>query len=118
MNSTVVVPRIIHQTWKTADVPKWADHARKCVSLAASCLLRSSRQCGHLRLQLEKAFTIPFGVRLKPSTYVRCRECLRLHPGYEYKFWTDASARQMIAEGYPEYLPMYDGYKYGIQVSL
>lgn len=29
MNSTVVVPRIIHQTWKTEDVPEIWLHARK-----------------------------------------------------------------------------------------
>lgn len=29
MNSTVVVPRIIHQTWKTAQVPKIWHHARQ-----------------------------------------------------------------------------------------
>jgi mannosyltransferase OCH1-like enzyme len=71
MNSTVVVPRIIHQTWKTADVPDIWHHARK--------------------------------------------ECQRLHPGYEFKLWTDASAREMISEDYPEYLALYDGYKYNIQ---
>jgi hypothetical protein len=48
---------------------------------------------------------------------MRRRECQRLHPGYEFKLWTDASAREMIAKDYPEYLQMYDGYKYGIQVS-
>lgn len=45
-----------------------------------------------------------------------CRECQRLHPGYEFKLWTDASARELIAKEYPEYLAMYDGYGYGIQV--
>ena len=29
MNSTVVVPRIIHQTWKTDDVPEEWQHARR-----------------------------------------------------------------------------------------
>ena len=43
---------------------------------------------------------------------------MRLHPGYEFKLWTDASAREMVAEDYPEYLQMYDGYGYGIQVGL
>lgn len=54
--------------------------------------------------------------RLNCCVYVLRRECQRLHPGYEFKLWTDASAREMIAEDYPEYLAMYDGYKYGIQV--
>lgn len=44
------------------------------------------------------------------------RECQRLHPGYEFKLWTDASARELVETEYPEYLEMYDGYGYGIQV--
>jgi len=71
MNSSLVVPLIIHQTWKTADVPKEWEHARS--------------------------------------------ECHRLHPGYEFKLWTDASARELVAEDYPDYLDMYDRYEFGIQ---
>lgn len=41
--------------------------------------------------------------------------CQRLHPDYEFKLWTDASARKMIADSYPDYLAMYDGYKHNIQ---
>ncbi len=46
------------------------------------------------------------------------RECQRLHPGYEFKLWTDKSARDMIAADYPKFLDMYDGYGYGIQVAF
>ena len=115
MNSTVVVPRIIHQTWKTADVPDIWHHARKCVcmQLHASC-------CQFIAPKSAKCQASMRSVRLhelNASVHLLRRECQRLHPGYEFKLWTDASARKMIAEDYPEYLAMYDGYKYGIQVS-
>jgi mannosyltransferase OCH1-like enzyme len=54
---------------------------------------------------------------VSPGAPVAHRECQRLHPGYEFKLWTDASARELVAKEYPEYLQMYDGYGYGIQVS-
>ena len=31
---------------------------------------------------------------------------MRLHPGYEFKLWTDESARELVAEDYPDYLDM------------
>lgn len=33
----------------------------------------------------------------------------------EYMLWTDATARQFIAEKYPAFLPTFDGYEYNIQ---
>ncbi|OCH87495.1 glycosyltransferase family 32 protein [Obba rivulosa] len=41
-----------------------------------------------------------------------CRDMMR---DYEYKLWTDASARELIAEEYPWFLDTFDGYKYPIQ---
>ncbi len=32
-------------------------------------------------------------------------------------FWTDESARQLVAEHYPWFLHTYDGYPYAIQVG-
>ncbi len=37
------------------------------------------------------------------------------HPDWEIRLWTDASMRQMMAEDYPDYLALYDGYDRGIQ---
>lgn len=71
MNSSLVVPRIIHQTWKDENVPDIWSHARA--------------------------------------------ECQRTHPGYDFQLWTDATAREMIVESYPDYVAMYDGYKHNIQ---
>ena len=116
MNSTVVVPRIIHQTWKTADVPDIWHHARKWVPvwLHSAMPPSSSHLCACVQCQTASAVSVH---ALTSSTHVLHRECQRLHPGYEFKLWTDASAREMIAEDYPEYLALYDGYKYNIQVS-
>ncbi|KAK9240060.1 nucleotide-diphospho-sugar transferase [Lipomyces kononenkoae] len=40
--------------------------------------------------------------------------CLRSHPDFEYKLWTDESARQFIADEYPWFLPTYDSYPHNI----
>jgi mannosyltransferase OCH1-like enzyme len=65
-----MIPRIIHQTWKTADVPErwraWQQSWRK------------------------------------------------YHPDYEYRYWTDSDNRAFIAESYPGFLPIYDGYRLGV----
>ncbi|EMD40785.1 glycosyltransferase family 32 protein [Gelatoporia subvermispora B] len=41
--------------------------------------------------------------------------CRDMMPDYEYKLWTDASAREFIAEEYPWFLDTFDGYTYPIQ---
>jgi mannosyltransferase OCH1-like enzyme len=118
MNSTVVVPRIIHQTWKTADVPDIWHHARKRVSvrLHASCSHLLVSDASMRTMSSEHMLSVSLHL-LNAGMHVLRRECQRLHPGYEFKLWTDASAREMIAKDYPEYLTLYDGYKYNIQVS-
>jgi mannosyltransferase OCH1-like enzyme len=35
----------------------------------------------------------------------------RLHPGWTYRFWTDATARAFVAEHYPEFFATYDAYR-------
>lgn len=37
------------------------------------------------------------------------------HPDWEYWFWTDDSARELIADKFPEYLSMFDSYTEGIR---
>jgi mannosyltransferase OCH1-like enzyme len=65
-----MIPRIIHQTWKTHEVPeRWL------------AWQRSWRES---------------------------------HPAYEYRYWTDADNREFMAGHYPEFLPIYDGYKLGV----
>jgi hypothetical protein len=39
---------------------------------------------------------------------------LRQHPRWEYRFWTDADNRKLIATYYPELLSMYDSYPLNI----
>ncbi len=66
------IERIIHQTWKTRDIPRhiyreeWMDSWR------------------------------------------------RHHPDWEYRLWTDADNRRLIAEDFPWFLETYDGYPAGI----
>ena len=36
------------------------------------------------------------------------------HPDYEYRFWTDDQNRALVARVFPDFLPVYDGYKIGV----
>src|SRR6201995_1444549 len=62
-----MIPKIIHQSWKVAEVP--------------------------LRWQ-------PFQASWRAN-----------HPGYEYMYWTDEANRAFVATHFPQFLPVYDGYK-------
>jgi hypothetical protein len=65
------VPRILHQTWKTEDVPaQWLRSADSWKSM---------------------------------------------HPGWQFRLWTDEANRAFVAEHYPELLATYDGYAFAIQ---
>ncbi len=39
----------------------------------------------------------------------------RLNPGYEYRLWTDGDNREFIRDRYPDFLPIYDGYRHPIE---
>jgi mannosyltransferase OCH1-like enzyme len=39
----------------------------------------------------------------------------KLHPEYEYMFWTDKGIRSYIKQNYPDFLKLHDSYKYNIQ---
>ncbi|RMD40658.1 hypothetical protein DV735_g4487, partial [Chaetothyriales sp. CBS 134920] len=41
--------------------------------------------------------------------------CIKLHPDYEYKLWTDDMSLEFIATEYPWFLATFKGYKYPIQ---
>ncbi|KAH9899933.1 nucleotide-diphospho-sugar transferase [Cubamyces lactineus] len=43
------------------------------------------------------------------------QECRDMMPDYEYMLWTDASAREFIAQHYSWFLDTFDNYKYTIQ---
>ncbi len=38
-----------------------------------------------------------------------------LHPGWAYRLWTDADNRELIANSFPDYLDIYDGFEHPIQ---
>ena len=65
------IPRVIHQTWKDAQVPEaWR----------------------------------PFQASWR-----------RAHPGWQYRLWTDADNRRLIAEHHAWFLPVYDAFARDIQ---
>jgi len=66
----VKIPQIIHQTWKTNDVPScWRDYQRK----------------------------------------VR-----QLHPGWEYRLWTDVDNDAFVRQEFPGFYPVYAGFERNI----
>lgn len=51
-----------------------------------------------------------------PARYLRYRErALAMHPQWEHRFWTEATARGFLSDRYPSFLPLYDAYPYRIQ---
>ncbi len=49
-------------------------------------------------------------------TWITARDaCLQWHPNYEYKFWNDSSAEQLIEKEYPWFLETWKSYSYPIQ---
>ena len=38
----------------------------------------------------------------------------RHHPGFEYRLWTDDDNRAFVARQFPEFLPVYDGYRHPV----
>ncbi len=65
------IPRILHQTWKSVDVPSHWQHWRE--------------------------------------------SWLALHPGWQYRLWTDEDNRALVASRYPWFLRTYDGFDRPIQ---
>ncbi|CAF0722302.1 unnamed protein product [Rotaria sp. Silwood1] len=52
----------------------------------------------------------------KHPKWIAAREaCLKWHPNYEYKFWTDTSAKKLLEEEYPWFLETWKNYWYPIQ---
>ncbi|KAI4268757.1 MAG: hypothetical protein LQ337_007667 [Flavoplaca oasis] len=43
------------------------------------------------------------------------RTCVDIHEDYEYKMWTDAKSRELIATEYPWFLNTFDNYSQPIQ---
>lgn len=51
-----------------------------------------------------------------PSSWQQAsNSCRHLHPGYQYRLWTDKTARELIESEFPCLLPTYDSYPYDIQ---
>jgi hypothetical protein len=51
-----------------------------------------------------------------PAGLLGLQRSWRLHNhGWDYRLWTDASARDFVAQHYPDFLPVYDGYDRSIK---
>ena len=61
-------------------------------------------QFPHIIHQTWKSDVLPPLMRVYSQTW------RTIHPDWEYRLWTDAEARAFVAESYPSFLPIYDGY--------
>ena len=52
-------------------------------------------------------------VSSKTATLIRT--FILQNPGWEYRLWTDADCRRLVAERYPEHLALFDGYGQNIK---
>ncbi|KAF2670396.1 putative glycosyl transferase [Microthyrium microscopicum] len=43
------------------------------------------------------------------------KACVRMHPGYEFKLWTDDNAADFVAKEYPHLFDMWSSYRFTIQ---
>ena len=71
LNNNFLIPKIIHQTWKTKYLPDCYDRWSKNIK--------------------------------------------EMHPGWEYKLWTDDDNRKFIEQNYPYFLETYDNYDKNIK---
>lgn len=87
----LVIPKIIHQTYKTEDIPEiWREPQRSCLEL-------------HPDYEY-KVGSIPLlGAKTMKLT------------GCAPQLWTDEKAREFIAKEYPWFLETFDNYPYPIQ---
>ena len=51
-----------------------------------------------------------------PAKWAAARQrCVDLHPGWEFRLWTDADAERVIAESFPALAPTFRAYLFNIQ---
>jgi mannosyltransferase OCH1-like enzyme len=41
--------------------------------------------------------------------------CMKMHPGYEFKYWTDENSREFVFRNYPHLFKMWNSYRWTIQ---
>lgn len=51
----------------------------------------------------------------RPNWIAARDACLKWHPNYEYRFWNDSSAEELIRKEYPWFLETWNSYTYPIQ---
>jgi hypothetical protein len=77
----------------------------------ASRAIEDSRELPKVIHQQWKTSSVP----AKYAAYHAAWRALFPEPEFEHRLWTDASARELIAEHYSWFLPTYDGYPFSIQ---
>lgn len=95
-NNSNVVPRIMHQIWLDEHHPP----------------------NGHPQVAREDADVAESrdGLLALPHKYWEARTCCtELHPGWEFKLWTDLEATEFVKEWYPQVFEHYVGYRQTIQ---
>jgi len=93
--------------WQASNQQRQFLHQPKDLELLVSA--GSTQRIEKIIHQTYKDTNLPEGWKDTPS------EWKKMHPGWEYKFWTDETARAFIAEEYDWFLDTYDGYPYPIQ---
>lgn len=94
----------VHWPFQNADyLERLEDMGRICVG----------RQCDQ---SIEKVIHQTYKTKDLPSGWTETPDAWKkMHPDWEYKFWTDQTARDLIAKEYPWFLPTFDAYEHPIQ---
>lgn len=59
---------------------------------------------------------VPAACQVVPEKWAAARQaCMDLHPGYEFRLWTDRDADRAVAENFPALLPTFRSYRFNIQ---
>ena len=122
----LLIPPIIHQTWKNEVAhPARSMHttlpaARPTVptSLIACCSPVSRHSALPLTLSPPSWCVPSLSVisQVIPEEWSAAQQsCKDLHPGWEYKLWTDTSSEAFIADRFPQLLRTFQQYPYNIE---
>ena len=98
--------------WDGAALPEWLARKRQALLVESDS--------AHKLPQVPRAIHQTWKDRAPPKQLFSARwrnSLVKVNPGWQYRLWTDAENRALVAERYPEHLRMYDGYTTAIQRS-
>ena len=56
------------------------------------------------------------GAQVVPERWRAARRaCMELHPGWEFRLWTDEDAARLVQEAFPGLWPTFRAYRFSIQ---